>query len=52
MMIATTHAPQELFEAACRATANDPHHTPKVDLTLPAKKSPSAAERATWRRTA
>ena len=43
---------QELFERACRNAAGDPDHTPQIDLTLPERKSPDAAERASWRKAA
>jgi hypothetical protein len=43
---------QALFERACRIAAGDPGHTPQVDLTRPDRKSPDAAERASWQRKA
>lgn len=40
-------AAQELFESMFPEG-----YTPKIDTTRPAVKSPSAAERATWRKAA
>lgn len=41
---------QELFRQACANAAGDPDHVPMIDLTLPEDKSPTEAERASWRR--
>jgi len=44
---------QAMFEAAVMASrAPGDDRPPMVDLTRPAKKSPNAAERASWRRAA
>ena len=40
---------QRRFEALCH-DPQDPDRKPQIDLTLPADKSPTAAQRASWRR--